>query len=143
MWERWKCGRVVWGVPRFQGRDQGVASSLQGRPCPRGNGATFRPFFALQPRNLSCADKSGVELLSRSGAMEAIQTSKLVIVGRRDQNSACLDDGFGLDGTWHDHGFYHCMPRDQSSKTGGYYRPKLNVHTDLNPLYSWRMSLVD
>ena len=66
--------------------------------------------------------------------MEAIQASEPVAIVGRDQNTARLDDGFRLDGTWHDHGFYHRMSLDQPAKTGKHCRPKPNVYTDLNPL---------
>lgn len=115
---------MAWGVPRFQGRGQGVEGPLQGRPCPRGNGATFCLFPALQRINLTQANESGIELLSRSGAVEAIQTPKLVTVGRRNQISAYPDDGFGLDGTRHNRGFYHRVSRDQPAKTGKHLPPK-------------------
>jgi len=78
-------------------------------------------------------NESGIELLSRSGVVETIQTPEPVTVGRRDQISAYPDDGFGLDGTRYHHGFYHCVSRDQSTKTGKHLPPKPNVRGDLNP----------
>ena len=66
--------------------------------------------------------------------MEAIQTPEPFTPGRRDQISAHSDDGFGLDGTWYDHGFYHCVSRDQPTETGKHLPPKPNVRGDLNPL---------
>jgi hypothetical protein len=66
--------------------------------------------------------------------MEAIQTPEPFAVDWRDQNSAYLDDDFGLDGTRHSHGIHHRMSRDQSAKTGKYCHQRFNVTTDLNPL---------
>lgn len=79
----------------------------------------------------SCTDESGTEILPRSGTMEAIQTSELVAVGRGDKIFMCLYDGFRVDGTRHNHGFHHCLPRDQSIKTGRHFSKNLN--TNLTP----------
>jgi len=79
-------------------------------------------------------NESGIELLSRSGVVETIQTPEPVTVGRRHKISAYLDDGFRLDGTWYNHGFYHCVSRDQPTKTGKHLPPKPNLRGNLNPL---------
>jgi len=36
---------MVWTVPRFQGRNQGIASLLKGRPCLHRKGTTLHPSF--------------------------------------------------------------------------------------------------
>ena len=65
---------------------------------------------ALQLRSLLHTDENGIEFLSRSGTVEAIQTSKPVTADRGSQIFPYPGNGFRLDGTRHNHGFYYCVP---------------------------------
>ena len=66
--------------------------------------------------------------------METVQTPEPVTAGRCDQIFAQNDDGFGLDGTRHNRGFYHRVSRNQPAQTGKHRHPKPKAHTNLNPL---------
>ena len=66
--------------------------------------------------------------------MEAIQAPQPVTAGRCDQVPTQNDDGFGLDGTRYNHGFRHCVSRDQPAQTGKHRHSKPKAHTNLNPL---------
>ena len=69
-------------------------------------------------KRLACLDESGIEILLRSGAVEAIQTPEPVAVGWGKKNFTNLDDGFRVDGAWYHHGLHYCTSRDKSAKTG-------------------------
>ena len=82
--QRRQRGRVAWNVPRFQGRGQGVAGSLRGRPDKYGKGATSYMFFSCSAEIWHVLTRV-VELLPRSCAMEATQTPEPIAVGRGNQ----------------------------------------------------------
>jgi len=73
------------------------------------------PFFVP---NLSSADEGGIELLSRSGSMEATQTPEHPTIGGGDKIFGHLDDdGFRVDGERYNHELSHRIPPDQSTET--------------------------
>ena len=76
---------------------------------------------ALQLRSLPHTDENEIEFLSRSGTMETAQSPKPVTTDRGSQIFPYPGDGFRLDGTWHNHGFYYCVPRYQPAQTSKHY----------------------
>ena len=104
------CGVECTRVPRSQSRYCGFTP---GQIFPGWKGCGFMSFF-----HPPCADESGIELLSRSGVVEATRTPEPVTAGRGDQIFVRVVDGFRVDGIRYNHGLYHCISRDQSAKTG-------------------------
>ena len=79
------------------------------------------PFFVPYQKNPSSTDEGGIELLSRSGSMEATQTPEHFTIGRGDKIFGHLDDGFRVDGERYNHELCHRIPPDQSTETGEHF----------------------
>jgi hypothetical protein len=69
-----------------------------------------RPFVSFRSTKMWCVLMSRVEILPRSGPMEAIQTPKPISIGGHEKNVTNLDDGFRVDGTRYYHGIHHFTP---------------------------------
>jgi len=78
-----------------------------------------RPFTRIQKP--ICADESGIEILLRSGPVEAVQAPEPVTVDGCENDFTNPDDGFRVDGARYHHGLYHHTSGDKSAKTGEYF----------------------
>ena len=102
---------MVWNTSGLSGRNQGYTDPRRdGHYKPRKGGPLVLPSFYT--------DESGIETLSGSGYVEAIQTPEPVAVRRHKKSVANSDDRLRMDGTRHSHGVYQCTSRVKPTEAG-------------------------
>jgi len=83
-----------------------------------------RPFARI--RKSTCTEEGSIEILLRSGPVEAVQAPEPVTVDVCEKNFANPGDDFQVDGAWYHHGLHHRTSGDKSAKTGKYFPRGLN-----------------
>jgi len=75
-----------------------------------------RPFARI--RKQTCTNENGIEILLRSGPVEAVQAPEPVTVDGCEKDFTKPDDDFRVDGAWYHHGLHHHTSGNKSAKTG-------------------------